>query len=241
MLIHIYRCVRRIPMRDTCKRLNMEEQNQIIDLYHSAVSQRNRLGQKDDQRFRWVKDKTKIFTSIVQVREHILTNRYGKNRDYTKISFDDLNASNYEIEVRLLKTTKQTEEWVNFTDIWEDVYPFNEQKYKIDSRRGARVYVIQLNDGTIYVGGCRKAIDWRYKQHVGRKVRATKGKLLHENSALGLRWDLMYLISDEDEEIGFHWPRGGQFTIEPWLGEELEKCGYTITGKPDGLDPWSKI
>ena len=71
------------------------------------MSQKDRIGQKESHRFRWVKDKTKIFSSVVQVREHILTNLYGKKRDYTKISFDDLNDTNYEIEVQLLKMTKQ--------------------------------------------------------------------------------------------------------------------------------------
>ena len=200
----------------------------------------DRIGNKDDQVFRWVKLKSKLFSSIVQVREYILTKKFGKDRDYTKLSFDDLYSVNDEIEVRLQKTPNLPEEWFIFTKVWEFVYPFSEQIHKINERRGARVYVIQLKDGSIYVGGCRKALDWRYEQHAAGKVKATRNKLKHDNSALGLRWDLMYPISDDEEEIGFYWPREGRFLIEPWLGQELEKCGYKITGNPDGLDPWSK-
>lgn len=241
-----------LKKRNEAEILLVEEHNRLQEIEEEKERRKEkeriaRFGSHEQQIYRTKFDLTKIFPTIIHCREHILKNSLSgmvtdSLEQRMKLKFDDLeNLIDGSIEVRLLETKTESEEWVSFNKNWRHLYPFNkirnqthipcnnglECKGHCSDNKGNRVYVLQFKDeNSIYSGGTNKCLYWRYHQHSTcvRSNNCEKLKYRH-NPIKGLRWDLMHKFYSDEYVFTCDYK-----VIENWLNINLKSCEYDDHG-----------
>ena len=206
-----------------------------------------RFGNPEQQLFRTTLDLNQTFPTIIHCREHILRNSLSAKETASleqrmKLTFADMeDLVDGSVEVRLLGTKTEPEEWVSFNENWRHLYPFNklsnqkhvpcknrfECKGFCTDNKGNRVYVLQFKDeNSIYSGGTNKCVYWRYYQHSECTNSSNCDKLMYKHDPKrGFRWDLMHKLYSDDYIFTCEFNE-----IEKWLHETLVSCEYNDHG-----------
>jgi hypothetical protein len=236
---------------DEQKRLQ-DEKNRRLEIEEEKERKKQkerieRFGEREHQLYRTKLNPSKTFPTLIHCREYILKNsltdietvslqqRMSLTSEYIETHVD------YSIEVRLLATKTEPEEWVSFNDNWKYLYPFNkirkqkhipcqnrfECKGYCTDIKGPRVYVLQLKgENTVYSGGTNKCLYWRYYQHSEGEKSNIKNKMMYPHEPKkGLRWDLIHKFYNDEHiyECSFE-------SIEEWIHRNLKDCGYDDSG-----------
>ena len=227
---------------------NTERKNRIEKEIITAEKNRiARFGNPKQQLYRTKFDPSRTFPTIIHCREYILKNSLSGIETKTlkqrmELNFDQLeNRIDGSIEVRLLKTKTEPEEWVPFNENWRHLYPFNKLSNKkhnpcnekfqckggCSDKNGNRVYVLQFkNENSIYSGGTNKCLYWRYHQHSICEKSNNCGKLKYRHDPKrGLRWDLMHKFYSDEYVYSCDYK-----IIEKWYNHNLKSCEFDDNG-----------